>query len=78
MYRHPQVVTMWEKAQRLITAVFTTLCDVPAQLPRERQARVAEGLPVALVVCDYIAEMSDRKVVREYHRLFDYDVHVLP
>jgi len=29
-------------------------------------------------VCDYIAEMSDRRAVREYRRLFDYDVQVLP
>ncbi len=78
LYRHPEVVVMWEKAQRLITSVFTTLCAEPAQLPRDRQVRLAEGVPVTTVVCDYIAEMSDRKVVREYRRLFDYDIHVLP
>lgn len=78
LYRHPEVVTMWEKAQRLINAVFSALCGEPAQLPLERQARIAAGQPVARVVCDYIAEMSDRRAVREYRRLFDYDVQVLP
>jgi dGTPase len=78
MYRHPEVVVMWEKAQRLIGAIFAALYEEPAQLPADRQAHLAGGNDTATVICDYIAEMSDRKLVREYHRLFDYDVQVLP
>lgn len=78
MYQHYEVMTMWQKADRLITAVFGALCAEPRQLPPHVHMRLRAGTPIERVVADYIAEMSDRKAVREYHRLYDYDVQVLP
>lgn len=78
LYRHYQVETMWEKARRLIEELFHTLDRAPAQLPPAMVARIGVEGPQRRIICDYIAEMTDRKAVQEYRRLFHFDLQVLP
>lgn len=78
LYRHHHVETMWVKAHRLIQAVFDSLDHNPGQLPVRVQKRIDRQESRRRVICDYIAEMTDRKVVEEHRRLFQFDSHVLP
>jgi dGTPase len=78
LYRHYHVKTMWVKAQRLIRAVFESLDSDPGQLPLGVQRRIDSQALRRRVICDYIAEMTDRTVVEEHRRLFQFDSTVLP
>ena len=78
LYRHYEVVTMAEKAKRLLGALFDAYCANPDGLPHPVRARIAAGVPRERAICDHIASMTDRGAVREYHRLYDVDTHVLP
>jgi dGTPase len=78
LYRHHLVETMWVKAQRLIRALFESYVTNPAQLPPLVEKRVGPGCSLKRAVCDYVAEMTDRAAVREYHRLYEFDIQVLP
>ncbi len=70
LYRHPRVVRMAQKAERIITDLFTAYTRQPEILPRHIQARIEEyGLHRA--VCDYIAGMTDRFAIEEHRKLFD-------
>jgi dGTPase len=71
LYRHYRVVRMSEKARRLIRELFQAFIANPALLPPEHRERAGIDLPRA--VCDYIAGMTDRYAMREYHRLFDIE-----
>jgi dGTPase len=77
MYRHWRVNRMSGKARRMTEALFTVLHDDPSTLPDGWRALAGEGQPAqaALVVCDYVAGMTDRFAVQEYKRLTDIDVH---
>ncbi|MDB5076992.1 MAG: Deoxyguanosinetriphosphate triphosphohydrolase-like protein [Chloroflexi bacterium] len=77
LYRHHVVETMWVKAQRLIRSLFDTLLISPDQLPPHIRARAVDE-PLERVICDHIAEMTDRAAVREYRRLFEFDLQILP
>jgi len=70
LYRHPHVMRMQLKAERVITALFEAYLGEPAQLPYEVQAKLQER-PLERVVCDYIAGMTDRYALQEYAKLFD-------
>ncbi len=70
LYRHPPVMRMQIKAERVITALFETYTSEPAQLPREVQRKL-EYRSLHRVVCDYIAGMTDRYTLQEYAKLFD-------
>jgi len=78
LYRHQEVVTMGEKAKRLLTELFDAYSATPDQLPAPVLARVAAGLSLDRAICDHIASMTDRGAVREHHRLYDVDAQVLP
>jgi dGTP triphosphohydrolase len=78
LYRHYHVETMWEKAQRLIRDLFLCLDRAPMQLPPAVSARIGREGTQRRIICDYIAEMTDRKAVQEYRRLFHFDLQVLP
>ncbi len=70
LYRHPRVVRMAQKAERIITDLFTAYTRQPEILPRHIQTRIDEyGLHRA--VCDYIAGMTDRFAIEEHRKLFD-------
>lgn len=71
-YRHYRVVRMAVKAERLLSDLFGAYMSEPRQLPPEVQGRLRdEGAPLALVVCDYLAGMTDRYAILEHNRLFD-------
>lgn len=73
-YRHPRVVRMAYKANRMLTAIFNAYLEEPRQLPHEIQARMTHE--PERVVCDYIAGMTDRFAILEYKRLFDPEARV--
>lgn len=70
LYRHPRVVRMQVKAERLIRDLFHAYCQEPAILPMHIQARV-EARGLERTICDHIAGMTDRYAVEEHNKLFD-------
>jgi dGTPase len=70
LYRHPHVMRMQIKAERIITALFEAYLVEPGQLPLDEQARLQER-SLHRVVCDYIAGMTDRYALQEYAKMFD-------
>jgi len=76
-YRHPRVMRMAGKAQRLLTELFRAYLAEPLQLPFEIQARIERGPDSAeRVICDYLAGMTDRYAISEYKKLFDPEARV--
>jgi len=82
LYRHPRVVRMFRKAERVVRALFEAFEEDFRQLPPSVRDRVREvdpdarvGGPLSLaayrVIADYIAGMTDRYALQEYRRLFD-------
>ncbi len=70
MYSNYQVEIMNEKASRIITELFTLFCRNPKILPPSTQVKLNEA-PKEVIVCDYIAGMTDRFAINEYRRLCD-------
>jgi dGTPase len=70
LYRHPHVIRMQLKAERVISSMFEAYVKEPAQLPREVQKKLVDR-SLQRTVCDYIAGMTDRYALQEYARLFD-------
>jgi dGTPase len=76
-YRHPRVMRMAGKAQRLLTELFHAYLEEPLQLPFEIQARISRGPDSAeRVICDYLAGMTDRYAISEHKKLFDPEARV--
>jgi len=76
MYRHWRVNRTMAKSKRVVQVLFQLLHGGPQMLPpmwRER-AGEAGSATCALVVCDYIAGMTDRYALEEHRRLTDPDV----
>jgi dGTPase len=71
LYRHYRVVRMAVKAKNVMTELFRAYMAEPSQLPPHILARQRGGEPVARVVADYIAGMTDRFALDEYRKLFD-------
>ncbi len=69
LYRHYKAVRMAEKARRFIVRLFTEYERCPRQLPPEFHARLTHE-DEYVVICDYIAGMTDRFCLEEYNRLF--------
>jgi dGTPase len=70
LYRHPRVVRMQVKAERIIQDLFNAYRSEPAILPHHVTARISErGLE--RTICDHIAGMTDRYAVEEHQKLFD-------
>lgn len=78
LYRHYEVITMAEKAKRLLGELFDAYRANPQQLPDAVRARVDTATTLERAICDHIASMTDRGAVREHRRLFDVDAHILP
>ena len=70
MYRNYRVVRMQQKAERVLTELFTAYAHEPAMLPNQFQAQFADK-GKERSICDYLAGMTDRFAVDEYQRLFD-------
>ncbi|MDX8410887.1 MAG: deoxyguanosinetriphosphate triphosphohydrolase [Mariprofundaceae bacterium] len=74
MYKHYRVVRMAAKAEKVVGELFEALMRRPAMLPpRQKQMHDAadDDAVRARVIADYIAGMTDRYALEEYHRLFD-------
>ncbi|BDG72725.1 deoxyguanosinetriphosphate triphosphohydrolase [Roseomonas fluvialis] len=76
MYRHWRVNRTMAKSKRVVQMLFSHLHGGPQMLPPLWRARAGDaGTPhCALVVCDYIAGMTDRYALEEYRRLNDPDI----
>lgn len=70
MYRHPRLLRMAEKAERIITTLFESYIKNPDQLPPNFRDRIEKD-DVYVVVADYIAGMTDRYAGQEYKKLID-------
>jgi dGTPase len=72
MYRHPQALKVWEKAEEVISRLFPAFFENPTLMPPEWAALAAlqAGDERALIVADYIAGMTDRYALGEIRRLF--------
>jgi dGTPase len=69
LYFHPQVAGVNARACELLARVFESYIDDPRQLGRTTAKRIeTDGLHRA--VCDFIAGMTDRYLIREHERLF--------
>jgi dGTPase len=70
LYFHPRVIRMMKKAERVIVDLFESYMQEPRILPTGAQEMLAH-MPLARVVCHYIAGMTDRFALDEHARLFD-------
>lgn len=80
MYRAPSVVIERKRVTAMVNALFPLFLDQPALLPQDWQSDVAKALTapeprteLARVVLDYVAGMTDRFCIQEYHRLVSAD-----
>ena len=70
LYRHYRVIRMADKARRFIQDLFCIYRDNPQTLPKEFQEKMQKE-DKFVVICDYIAGMTDRSALDEHKRLFD-------
>jgi dGTPase len=76
-YRHPRLMRMSAKANRLLSALFSSYLEEPLQLPYEIQERINHGHDSPQqIIADYIAGMTDRFAISEYKKLFDPEANV--
>jgi dGTPase len=70
LYRHYRVERMAVKAERVIAELFNAYKSEPAVLPTHVQEQI-EQFGLERTICDYIAGMTDRFAIEEYHKLFE-------
>jgi dGTPase len=75
LYRHYRVSRMTQKAGRVLARLFETYMAEPRQIPEHVLVR-SQQEPLARVIADYIAGMTDRFALDEYRKLFDPDERV--
>jgi dGTPase len=75
MYRHPRVIDIMARAQRVIADLFNVYMNDEKLLPKDWRelAGVGEKRHAARQVCDFIAGMTDRYALDQHKRLFDLD-----
>ena len=72
LYNHHRVVRMADKAERIITELFSAYLRKPGLLPPRDFRRITGGEETAeRAICDYVAGMTDRFALDEYKKLFD-------
>ncbi|MGH7843238.1 MAG: deoxyguanosinetriphosphate triphosphohydrolase [Candidatus Binataceae bacterium] len=77
LYRNYRVSRMTAKAGRVLAQLFEAYMAEPRQMPEHVLMRTErDGEPIARVVADYIAGMTDRFALDEYRKLFDPDERV--
>ena len=69
VYRHPSVLEMAERAQKMIRALVAHYLQYPERMPPYYTDR-AQVSPLNRVVGDYLSGMTDRLAVQEYGQLF--------
>jgi dGTPase len=75
MYRHPRVMDIMGRAQRVIDDLFSAYMNDEKLLPKDWRdlAGAGEKRHTARHVCDFIAGMTDRYALDQHKRLFDLD-----
>ncbi|MBD3788227.1 MAG: deoxyguanosinetriphosphate triphosphohydrolase [Sphingomonadales bacterium] len=81
MYRAPSVVVERKRVTAMINGLFPLFMERPELLPEDWQGDVAQArargnegaTELARLVLDYVAGMTDRFAIQEYHRLIDPD-----
>ena len=79
MYRAPSVVVERQRVTMMVNALFPLFMEQPELLPEDWHEDVARAVArgnegqteLARVVLDYVAGMTDRFAIQEYHRLID-------
>ena len=79
MYRAPSVVVERKRVTMMVNALFPLFMEQPELLPEDWHEDVARAVArgnegqteLARVVLDYVAGMTDRFAIQEYHRLID-------
>ncbi len=74
VYKHYQVNKMTHKAKDIVQKLFTVFMNDASCLPTEWQNLIDQERSndiKARVICDYIAGMTDRFVIKEYMSFFD-------
>ncbi|UCF29946.1 MAG: deoxyguanosinetriphosphate triphosphohydrolase [bacterium] len=71
LYQHFRVIRMAQKAQRILSDLFTAYCDMPQQLPPQYFRRIEKEESARRVICDYMAGMTDKFALDEHRKLFD-------
>ena len=70
LYKHPRVIRMQVKADKIITDLYNTYISQASILPWHVQAWIKDR-GVERTVCDYIAGMTDRFATDEFTKIFD-------
>ncbi|HNS32448.1 MAG TPA: deoxyguanosinetriphosphate triphosphohydrolase [bacterium] len=72
MYAHYRIIRMAQKAAKVIEDLFNSYIKEPKQLPPHTQRKM-EKERMEVVICDYIAGMTDRYALMEHQKLFNPD-----
>jgi dGTPase len=75
LYRHPRVLRMAAKAERILRELYEAYTADPRLLPADALSRVPEE-PRERAIADYLAGMTDRFAMDEHRKLFDPHAHV--
>ena len=70
LYRHPRVLRMQVKAERIIGDLYKAYRSEPSILPHNVQGEI-EIRGLERTICDYVAGMTDRYAIEEHTKLFD-------
>ena len=71
LYNHYRVNRMSDKAKRFIKDLFEVYVKNTSMLPTEYQNKINKKNNKYIVVCDYIASMTDRYALDEHEKLFN-------
>jgi dGTPase len=73
MYRHPRVMDIMDRAQRVIRDLFDAYMNDPKLLPEDwrEDASVSDQSRYARQVCDFLAGMTDRYALDQHKHMFD-------
>jgi dGTPase len=69
LYAHPDVGSERKRISRQLTRLFRHYMRDPRALPAAHLAKSCEE-PLARIVCDYIAGMTDNFFERQYQKVF--------
>ena len=69
-YKNERVLRMANKARRFINELFNIYLNEPEVLPSSLKDKVADKSKSKIVICDYIAGMTDRYALDEYKKFF--------
>ena len=69
LYRHPRVLRMQVKAERIIGDLYKAYRSEPSILPHNVQGEI-EIRGLERTICDYVAGMTDRFAIEEHTKLF--------